>query len=99
MDRLRSLPLSQLDRPAAGQGASRADTARRTAQVLADLAQDLEEGPSARRRPLPVLAPSASGDVVAVTGHDLLRAAGAAGAPAAALTQAHDALVRLRHAL
>ncbi|RJK97931.1 hypothetical protein [Vallicoccus soli] len=98
-DRLRTLPLARLDDPAPP-WPSRTAAARAAAQVLADLAQDLEEGAGATRRALPVLAPAASGDVLAVTGHDLLRAAAADPAAAAgALRAAHAALVRLRRAL
>jgi hypothetical protein len=99
LDRLRSLPLERLGDPAPPWG-SRTEAAAATGQVLADLAQDLEEGPGAARRALPALAPAAAPDLVAVPAHDLLLALRAhapdAGAAAAA---GHEALVRLRRAL
>lgn len=71
--RLRALPDSRLARPAdpSGAGPSIADSAHALAQVLADLAADLEARP---RREVPRLHDLASGDQVAVTAHDLLAA-------------------------
>ena len=100
-ERVRTMPLSRLDRPhdsAAGTlaripitGLSRAEVVRRAAQVLADLTADVE---GRRHRPLPPLALHGLGDQLAVVGHDLLdhgnQAAWAAG---------RDALVELRRAL
>lgn len=95
VDRLRSMGLPRL-------GASfepeptRAEAAHAVAQVLADLAADLEGQP---RRAVPRLADAAVGDQVAVCGHDLLAAAAGA-APGmlldAVLTGAADLLLDLR---
>lgn len=100
-DRIRSMPLSRLDRAHDGTcgtvaripvtGMTRADVVRTTAQVLADLAADVE---GRRHRALPHLALHGLGDQLAVVGHDLVdhgnQAAWAAG---------RDALVELRRAL
>ena len=91
MDRLRSAPLSRLDRAGEGRQETRADAARRTAQALADLAADAEGLP---RRPLPPLGVHGVGDQVAVTGADVLAACGPG-----ALRTAEDLLVALRRAL
>ncbi|PPK97221.1 hypothetical protein CLV92_10436 [Kineococcus xinjiangensis] len=91
VDRLRSLPLSRLDRPAEGADVSRADVARRTAQALADLAADAEGAP---RRPLPRLAVHGVGDQLAVVGADVLAACGPD-----ALGAAEEQLAALRRAL
>ena len=73
VDRLRSLPDSRLARPAGGSAGepSVADSAHALAQVLADLAADLE---GRARREVPRLHDLASGDQVAVLAHDLLAA-------------------------
>ena len=73
-DRLRGLSEARLDGPLPPH-ASRAAAARALAQLLADAAQDLEE-PGAPRRTVPDLGVFAVGDQVAVTGADLLAAAG-----------------------
>lgn len=71
VDQLRSLPLSRLERRS-DSGGSLAQSAHALAQRLADLAADLEGRP---RREIPELHPLASGDIVAVTVHDLVDAA------------------------
>ena len=91
VDRLRSMPLSRLDRPAEGAAETRADLARRTAQALADLAADAEGRP---RRSLPRLAVHGTGDQVAVVGADVLTACGPEG-----LRAAEEHLAALRRAL
>jgi hypothetical protein len=68
VDRLRTLGLARLSASFAPEP-TRADAARAVAQRLADVTADLEGRP---RRPLPVLEVQASGDQLAVTGHDLL---------------------------
>lgn len=73
-DRLRSLSDTRLARPRAD-GRSRADAAHAVAQLLADLAAELEARPA---RPVPRLHDLAVGDQVAVTGHDLVQAFGSA---------------------
>jgi len=70
VDRLRTLGLARLEADFAPEP-TRADAARRVAQHLADVTADLEGRP---RRPLPVLGVQASGDQLAVVGHDLLAA-------------------------
>ena len=79
-DRLRSLSDVRLARPLPPH-ASRADAAHALAQLLADGAARLEEGPA---RAVPRLHDLAVGDQVAVTGHDLVAAALATLATAAA---------------
>ena len=91
VDRLRSMPLSRLDRPAEGAAETRADVAHRTAQALADLAADAEGQP---RRPLPRLAVHGTGDQLAVVGADVLAACGPD-----ALRAAEEHLATLRRAL
>jgi len=77
-DRLRGLSEARLA-AAAPPHASRAAAARATAQVLADAAAGLEAGAGQPLwRELPVLVDLSAGDQVAVTGHDLLAAAGSA---------------------
>ena len=77
-DRLRGLSEARLA-AAAPPHASRAAAARATAQVLADAAAGLEAGGGLPLwRELPVLVDLSAGDQVAVTGHDLLAAAGSA---------------------
>jgi len=68
VDRLRTLGLTRLSASFAPEP-TRADAARAVAQRLADVTADLEGRP---RRPLPVLGVQATGDQLAVTGHDLL---------------------------
>ena len=76
-DRLRSLSDTRLARPLPPH-ASRADAAHALAQALAEADQGVEQRtdpqPPAWRR-LPRLHDFAVGDQVAVTGHDLVRAA------------------------
>ncbi|NHC14454.1 hypothetical protein [Motilibacter deserti] len=67
-DRLRTLAVGRLGEPAPP-WPSRAAAARAAAQALADAAAQLEGEP---RRELPGLADTASGDLVAVCGSDLL---------------------------
>ncbi len=74
VDRLRTLGLARLGASFAPEP-TRADAARDVAQRLADLAADLEGEP---RRTVPRLGDAVVGDQVAVCGHDLLAAAGAA---------------------
>ncbi|MGN6333029.1 MAG: hypothetical protein ACTHOD_15490 [Motilibacteraceae bacterium] len=103
VERLRGLSLDRLGR-APVEGSAPADAARACAQVLADVAADLEAGP---RRTVPALAAHAAADQVAVTAHDVALAAAAhapddvAGERTAldALAAAVDALVELRRAL
>jgi hypothetical protein len=68
VDRLRTLGLARLEAGFAPEP-TRADAARQVAQHLADVTADLEGRP---RRHLPVLGVQASGDQLAVVGHDLL---------------------------
>jgi hypothetical protein len=70
VDRLRTLGLARLEADFAPEP-TRGDAARQVAQHLADVTADLEGRP---RRPLPVLGVQASGDQLAVVGHDLLSA-------------------------
>jgi hypothetical protein len=67
VDRVRGLALTRLDAPFEPE-----PTRAGLAQRLVDAAADLEGLP---RRPLPALAASACGDVLAVAGQDLLAAA------------------------
>ena len=90
-ERVRSLPLSRLERTRPGEDAPPADAVRAGAQALADLAADAEGEP---RRPLPRLATHGLGDQLAVVGHDLVAAG-----DAAALAAAHEVLVGVRRAL
>ena len=90
-DRVRSLPLTRLERVRPGEDASPADAVRAGAQALADLAADAEGEP---RRALPRLATHGLGDQLAVVGHDL-----AAAGDGAALAAAHEVLARVRRAL
>ena len=84
-DRLRALSDVRLARPVtpaarpveAAQEPSRADAAHALAQFMADRAAQLEGVPV---RPVPRLHDLAVGDQIAVTGHDLVMAAVAAGA-------------------
>jgi hypothetical protein len=71
-DRLRSLSDARLARPLPPH-ATRADAAHALAQQLADTCARLEGVPA---RPVPRLHDLAVGDQVAVTGHDLVAAAG-----------------------
>lgn len=75
-DRLRSLSTTRLQAELPT-GETRLDLARAVAQRLADAAAVIEARPGAApvRRTVPVLAPYAVADQVAVTGADLLRAA------------------------
>ena len=82
--------------------ASRADAARAVAQLLADLAASLEgvdhpagAAPAVAARTVPRLHDFAVGDQVAVTGHDLVRAAARVLAQPPSAAAAHD---RLPHA-
>lgn len=99
VDRLRSLSVDRLARPAPPWPSAVAG-AHATAQRLADLAAGLEGGP---RRAVPTLRAGGAGDQVAVTGHDLLAAAAAYDVTdprrAAALGEGAAALARLRRAL
>ena len=75
-DRLRSLSQAKLAAPVGG-FSSRADGARKVAQVLAEAAQGVEERGAAAEpawRRVPQLSDFAVGDQVAVVGHDLLAA-------------------------
>jgi hypothetical protein len=72
VDRLRTLGLARLEASFAPEP-TRADAAHEVAQRLADESADLEGRP---RRQLPTLGAHAVGDQLAVTGHDLLAAAG-----------------------
>ncbi|WP_369070374.1 hypothetical protein [Kineococcus terrestris] len=90
-DRVRALPLSQLDRAPLGGDEVRATAVRRAAQELADLGADAEGRP---RLPLPALALHGLGDQLAVVGHDV-----AEHGDAGSLRAAHDVLVGLRRAL
>ncbi|MEZ5115270.1 MAG: hypothetical protein R2737_03275 [Candidatus Nanopelagicales bacterium] len=79
-DRLRGMPLARLA-AALPPYESRALAARALAQRLADAAEALEAaaaGRPARAREVPVLADAAAADLVAVTGTDLVVAAGRA---------------------
>ena len=99
-DRLRTLSATRLAAPpgpsvdGGPEHPSRAAAGRAAAQALADAAADLEAAaagvPPVRRR-LPDLPDLSVGDQVAVTGHDLLAALGAADPPSAALLAARDA--------
>ncbi len=88
-DRLRSLGLVRLDRPAVG--GSLADRAHATSQRLADLAAASAGRPAL---PVPRLASHAAGDQVTVLASDVL-AEGDDAAVAAAVTE----LTRLRRSL
>ncbi|WP_337062139.1 hypothetical protein [Kineococcus sp. G2] len=90
-DRVRSMPLSQLDRAREGAAGVRAELVRRAAQALADLAADAEGRP---RRELPRLALHGVGDQLAVTGADVL-----AHGDDAALAAALDVVLELRRGL
>jgi len=97
VDRVRGLAILGLE-AAYEPEPSRAEAVRALAQRLADDAADLA---AEDRRALPVLAPHAAGDQLAVCGHDL-RAAADGGAPAdrdAVLDAASDALLALRRRL
>lgn len=95
-DRLRSLSLARLAAPLPPD-ASRADAAHGLAQRLADAAADLE---GRERIDVPRLGDHVVGDQVAVTGQDLVAAAGVIGAgeerAAAVLVDAIDRLRDLR---
>ena len=94
VDRVRGLALTRLEAAYAPEP-TRAGAVRALAQRLADTAADLAAEP---RRALPVLAPHAAGDQLAVCGHDLRTAAVQAGDDAA-LAAACDALLELRRRL
>jgi hypothetical protein len=96
-DRLRSLTDVRLSRPLPPYG-SRADAGHAVAQLMADSAAELAGEPL---RPVPRLHDFAVADQIAVTGADLVRAAGAGGPPAsladgAAAALATAALARCR---
>jgi hypothetical protein len=100
VDRVRGLALLRLEAGYEPEG-SRAAAVRALAQRLAHDAADLAAEP---RRVLPVLAPHAAGDQLAVCGHDLRAAAdatagGAALDAAPVLDAATDALLELRRRL
>ena len=87
-DRIRTQPLSRLERTRPGEERSPADHVRAAAQELADLAADAEGEP---RRPLPHLALHGIGDQFAVVGADVARHG-----DAAALATAHEVVRRVR---
>jgi hypothetical protein len=88
--RLRGLSLERLQRPD-DQGVTAAGRTHECAQHLADLAADAQ---ARSRRPVPVLAPHAVADQLAVTAHDVL-----AEGDDAAVAAAAQALTALRRAL
>ena len=88
VDRLRTLGLARLSASFAPEP-TRADAARAVAQRLADVAADLEGRP---RRLLPVLGVQATGDQLAVTGHDLLAVTAK---PGSAVVPGDSAIIRL----
>ena len=91
-ERLHSLSPARLAE-SVGAHPSRAAAGRAAAQALADAAADLE---GVSRRAVPELSDLAVGDQVAVTGTDLLLAAGAAPAAACAGQVVGAALAALR---
>lgn len=92
--RLRALSPSRLGQPAPPH-ATRADAARRVAQLLADAALAVE---GAAARPLPRVPDHAVADQVAVTGHDLVAALRRTPVPALA-AEVLTELVRSRHVI
>ena len=101
VDRVRGLAILRLE-AAYEPEPSRAAAVLALAQRLADAAADLA---AEDRRALPVLAPHAAGDQLAVCGHDLRAAADgdavldAASDAASVLDAASDALLELRRRL
>jgi len=89
-DRLRTLPLARLSAPLPPYG-SRAEAGHALAQRLAEAAQGIEGRDSPEPpvwRDVPRLADHAAGDLIAVTGHELLGALAAAAADAQVWTRA-----------
>ncbi len=94
VDRLRSMSLTRLAAPFEPEP-TRTAAALALAQRLADAAATLEE-PGARRRQVPVVSPAAAGDLVAVTGGDVLAAAAGGASDQTVVAELTDAVRELR---
>ena len=98
VDRLRAMALTRLDAPFEPEP-TRTAAAIALAQRLADAAATLEDPGTPRRRQVPVVSAAAAGDLVAVTGGDVLAAAAGRAADEPVLAELADAVGELRQRL